>query len=219
MPGLRERKKQETRKRISDIATGLFMYRGFDKVTVAEIAELANVSKMTVFNYFARKEDMFFDREDEALALVRRAILERPAGASPLVAMHALVRRLLSEGYPMVAVSPGVRLFWRTVEASPVLRARGRELLDRIETQLAQLLAAAVGAPPDDPGAALAAAMIWAVQRVTYQVGLTAVDAGEPVEVVRRRQRDMIDRGFAQVMNGLATTPFGRVPRKPAARR
>ncbi|HEY0194530.1 MAG TPA: helix-turn-helix domain-containing protein, partial [Kofleriaceae bacterium] len=83
MPGLRERKKQETRKRISDTATGLFMQRGFDKVTVAEIAELANVSKMTVFNYFARKEDMLFDREPEALELIRRAVVERPAGAIP----------------------------------------------------------------------------------------------------------------------------------------
>src|SRR3954462_9162056 len=128
MPGLRERKKQETRKRISDIATALFMARGFEHVTVAEIAEQANVSKMTVFNYFPHKEDMFFDREPEAIALLQRAVLERPAGAAPVVALQALIRRLLGERYPMIAVSPGVRLFWRTVEASPALRARARQM-------------------------------------------------------------------------------------------
>ena len=57
--GLRERKKLATRRAISDIATGLFMERGFDNVTVAEVAEVANVAKMTVFNYFPRKEDLF----------------------------------------------------------------------------------------------------------------------------------------------------------------
>ncbi|HEY0194394.1 MAG TPA: TetR/AcrR family transcriptional regulator [Kofleriaceae bacterium] len=214
MPGLRERKKQETRKRISDTATGLFMQRGFDKVTVAEIAELANVSKMTVFNYFARKEDMLFDREPEALELIRRAVVERPAGASPLDAMHALLRRLLRDGYPLIAISPGVRQFWRTVEASPTLRARGREFLDRAEAQLARLLADAAGLPAGDPGATLAAAMIWAVQRIAYQVGMTSLDAGDPTDTIRRRQRDAIDRGFAQVTGGLAASPFGRAPRK-----
>jgi AcrR family transcriptional regulator len=219
MPGLRERKKQETRKRISDIATALFMARGFEHVTVAEIADQANVSRMTVFNYFPHKEDMFFDREPEAIALLQRAVLERPAGAAPVVALHALIRRLLGERYPMIAASPGVRLFWRTVEASPALRARGRQMLDDAESRLTVLLATAVGAAPDDPGAACAAAMILAVLRVSYRVGLTAVDRGESIESVIRRQREAIDRGFAQIMHGLATTPFGRPPRRSAARR
>src|SRR5262245_28440127 len=117
MPGLRERKKRETRQRISDVATGMFLMHGFDKGTVAQIAELANVSKMTVFNYFARKEDMLFDREPEIIDRVQRAIVERPAGATPLAAMHALLRRLLTEGYPVVAVSASARMFWKMVEA------------------------------------------------------------------------------------------------------
>ena len=60
--------------------------------------------------------------------------------------------------------------------------------------------------------------MILAVLRVSYQVGLTAVDRGESAESVRRRQRDAIERGFAQIMHGLVTTPYGRTPRRPAAR-
>jgi AcrR family transcriptional regulator len=214
MPGLRERKKQETRKRITDVATAMFLARGFDRVTVAEVAEAANVSKMTVFNYFPRKEDLLFDREPESLELVRRAVVERPAGASPIDALHALMRRLLTEGYPMVAVSPGVQIFWRTVEASPALRARARQVFDLIEARIAELLAAEAGVAADDPGAGLAAAMIWAVQRVTYRVGLAALDRSEPVETVRRRQREAIDRGFAQVSGGLARTPYARPARR-----
>ena len=60
--GLRERKKRQTRQQISDIATGLFLERGFDAVTIAEIAEAADVSVNTVYNYFPSKEDLFFDR-------------------------------------------------------------------------------------------------------------------------------------------------------------
>ena len=71
-------------------------------------------------------------------------------------------------------------------------------MFDKIEARIAQLLVTAAQAAPDDPGAALAAAMIWAVQRVTYAVGSAAIDRGEPVDHVRRRQRDAIDRGFAQ---------------------
>ena len=69
--GLRERKKRATHQAISNVATGLFLERGFDEVTVAEIAEAANVAKMTVFNYFPRKEDLFFDREEEGRVLLR----------------------------------------------------------------------------------------------------------------------------------------------------
>src|ERR1700712_5361728 len=72
--GLRERKKRETRQHLSDIATGLFYERGFDAVSVAEVADAAGVSKMTVFNYFPRKEDLFFDRGPELAELFSEAI-------------------------------------------------------------------------------------------------------------------------------------------------
>ncbi|WP_326640923.1 TetR/AcrR family transcriptional regulator [Streptosporangium sp. NBC_01755] len=75
--GLRERKKRETRERISNIATGLFMMRGFDNVTVAEVARAADVSVNTVFNYFGTKEDLLFDRQEEVEDLPSRVVRER----------------------------------------------------------------------------------------------------------------------------------------------
>src|ERR1700678_2800846 len=88
--GLRERNKQKMRTAISNVATRLFIERGFDNVTVAEIAEAASVSTMTVFNYFQRKEDLFFDREGESIAFIRRALAARQLPESTV----ALFRRL-----------------------------------------------------------------------------------------------------------------------------
>src|SRR2546421_11996634 len=78
--GLRERKKQATRQLISNVATGLFIERGFEEVTVAEIAEAAGVSKMTVVNYFPREEDLFLDRHADRLGEVGGVLRARPPG-------------------------------------------------------------------------------------------------------------------------------------------
>src|ERR1700710_2844839 len=98
--GLREKKKLETRQTISTVATELFLARGFDAVTIEEIAAAANVSKPTVFNYFARKEDLFLDREDDVKLLLREALDERPEGQSPIDALRRLVDRLFEQKHP-----------------------------------------------------------------------------------------------------------------------
>src|ERR1700761_6906045 len=87
--GLRERKKQATRQAISDIATGMFERDGFDAVSIAQVAAEANVAKMTVTNYFARKEDLVFDRADFLIGELSRTVAERPAGQTPLEAARA----------------------------------------------------------------------------------------------------------------------------------
>src|SRR6187399_1438918 len=104
MAELRERKKRETRQRLSDVATGLFYARGFDAVTVEEIAAAANVSKVTVFNYFARKEDLLFDRDDEMRQLLREALGNKPKGQTPIDALRALVDRLREQKNPFARI-------------------------------------------------------------------------------------------------------------------
>src|SRR3954447_23495465 len=89
--GLRERKKHRTRREISDVATRLFERHGFERVTLAQIADAADVSVKTIFNYFGSKEELFFDREDEMLETVVRAVRDRPAGVTPTQALRPLL--------------------------------------------------------------------------------------------------------------------------------
>jgi AcrR family transcriptional regulator len=129
--GLRERKKAATRQSISDVATRLFEEHGFERVTVAEIAEAADVSVKTVFNYFGSKEELFFDREDELLQEMLRALHERGPGVSPTAAMRPL---LVDGPFPLSTgcrwsdlgtdLYEGVRAFIACERASPALSAR-----------------------------------------------------------------------------------------------
>ena len=81
---------------ISDAATRLFIKRGFDNVTVAEIAEAAGVSTMTVFNHFQRKEDLFFDRKGQLIALIRTAFAKRQENESPMEVLERLSYNFLN---------------------------------------------------------------------------------------------------------------------------
>lgn len=169
---LRERKKAATRAAISDIATRLFIERGFDDVTVAEIAEAADVAKMTVFNYFPRKEDLFFDREDEGIALVRTALAGRAPGTAPLAALRARLRELARAGHPFAKFDAGTAGFWQTVQRSAALTARARELRDTFADEVAAMLAQCAGRARDDADARLAALLFAAALQAAYAEGL-----------------------------------------------
>ncbi len=185
MTGLRERKKQAMRLQISNVATALFAKRGFDNVTVDEVAAAADVSKMTVFNYFATKEDLLFDRSDEAPQLVRACLANRGARA-PLAALHALVRELFEQKHHLVRMSPQVASFWKTVGDSAALRAHARKVAAQLESDLGRMLAESVGAAKD-PIAELLATLLMGTWRVAFREGL-------------RKQKaflEIIDRGFA----------------------
>src|SRR5215212_5730616 len=101
--GLRERKKQATRETIADAAMKLFSRRGFDAVTVAEVADEAGVSEKTVFNYFPTKEDLFFDEIDEREDALLASLRERKPGESMLAALSRTAasncERLTSEHF------------------------------------------------------------------------------------------------------------------------
>src|SRR5215469_3749855 len=83
-PGLRERKKQQVRQVIADTAEALFAERGFEQVTIAEIAQAAAVSKKTVFNYFPAQEDLYFDQDQAMETGLIRAVRKRRPGESVL---------------------------------------------------------------------------------------------------------------------------------------
>ncbi|MGI4764445.1 MAG: TetR/AcrR family transcriptional regulator, partial [Janthinobacterium lividum] len=96
LPDRRSRKRLATRQSISDAATRLFFERGFDRVTVEEIAEAADVGRMTVFNHFPRKEDLFFDQDQEARDMFLDAVRRHAPGIGPIEALRLLAHRLIA---------------------------------------------------------------------------------------------------------------------------
>jgi AcrR family transcriptional regulator len=138
MESRRERKKQQTRQAISDVATALFMDRGFDAVTVAEVARAADVAVQTVFNHFPTKEDLFFD-ESGWWKGPAQAILEAPDETDPV---DALERHYLDETRARLEVGHLAtwKQFNRTIENSPALLARRRLHAAQLETLLAEAL-------------------------------------------------------------------------------
>jgi len=203
-PGLRDRKKEKTRQAISDIATRLFVERGFDKVSVAEIAQEAGVARKTVFNYFPRKEDLVFDREEEVRALVREALAGR-GWQPPVAAFQALMRRLAEGQHPLFRMSERPVRFWRMVAESPALTARACELQVTLADDLAGMLADAVGRPPRDPSARLGATMLMATLVVAYREALRVFREGREPEAAFT---SVLERGFAGVDAALAGTPY-----------
>jgi AcrR family transcriptional regulator len=202
--GLRERKKRQTRQLISDVASGLFVLRGFDNVTVAEVAEAANVSTKTVFNYFPRKEDLFLDRLPEAVELITGAVRERPDGEEPLTALRRLFLDLLRQGHPLAGVGDGYRAFWRVVLDSPPLQSRVREWVQELENVLATLLAEATGADRDAPWCRMASALVVTVYRTTYVISARRVLAGERAADFVNDHTALLNRSFDSLERALA---------------
>jgi len=135
---LRERKKQATRDSISAMATWLFIERGFDRVTIADVAAAAEVSKMTVTNYFPRKEDMVFDLREQIVAGPRRAVLARPSGQSVTDAVRLWFRACLAANDPTIGAHGAA--FDRLVTGSRTLLGAEREMWERREIMLAEAI-------------------------------------------------------------------------------
>jgi AcrR family transcriptional regulator len=181
--GLRERKKRETRQRISDIATALFIERGFDQVTVAEVAAAADVSKVTVFNYFPRKEQLFFDRGIEGMELLEGALRSRAPGTSVTEAVRNLILDLAAQRHPLSGLRDGVHGFWLVVAASPTLLAAARAELEALEVDVAGAIAdAPASAAPVD--ARLLAGFLVAACRFIYLYAVRRLLGGESADDV-----------------------------------
>jgi AcrR family transcriptional regulator len=145
--GLRARKKRLTREAIFAAADRLFAQRGFENVTVAEIADAANVSVKTVFTYVNAKEELIF-RQQTVLDAVVLAVASRRLGQTPLVAAAQSLLAAVNETDENLSLGS----FQRVVASGPAARSRVRALWDETETRLAEvLLAEARGVRADVP--------------------------------------------------------------------
>jgi AcrR family transcriptional regulator len=198
MSSLRERKKAETRQRIADVATLMFVERGFDNVTVSEVAEAADVSKVTVFNYFPRKEDMLFDRFPQVRELLTGAVEGRHTDESPVAALRRLFLGLAEQGHPIGGFQDRYVAFWRTVLDSPALRARAREAMEEFETHLAGLLTGI------DPQPRLTAAVVLAAFRAVYTATAARMLAGAKARDVLADHVAAVNHAFDVLAGGLA---------------
>ncbi|MFF4325730.1 TetR/AcrR family transcriptional regulator [Streptomyces sp. NPDC001591] len=201
--GLRERKKQRTRQTIFEAALRLFLSRGFDDVSIVEIAEAAEVSKRTLFTYFPTKEDLvlhvFADHEDESARVVRA----RPAGTSPLAALHAHELDALARRDPVTGLTsdPEAVAFARLLSTTASLSER---LLRYAERSIAALAEALEDAGADELTARLAAVQIVTVLRTLAERNSTQVQAGRPADEVHPEAVAAADRAFALLGAGLA---------------
>jgi AcrR family transcriptional regulator len=189
-----------TRERIREIANRLFQERGYDRVTVAEVAREAGVSSVTVFNHFPRKEDLFLDRTEDAVDLLRSAVRHRPSGIDVLTSLENESQRLFDERHPLSGVDQRSAPFFRTVAESPALVARTREIASELQQTLADEL---VRDPNYTGDAPLFAALFLAGYGSVLVETARAVMAGESMDGVLDDHRIRLERLFAALRSGV----------------
>ena len=214
--GLRERKKARTRDAISGAAIALFLERGYEAVSVAEIAEAAEVSKRTLFTYFPAKHDLvlhrFADQEDEPARVVR----DREPGVAPLEALRRYLRGALEKRDPITGLCdhPGVLRFSRLLLDTPTLSAALVRYQARGEEALARALDTTQERPP--LAARLAAGQILVVLRTLAHENQVRLAAGQSADDLAAAAITEAEEAFALLATGLApyrgSRPFGGRP-------
>ncbi|GAA2879994.1 TetR family transcriptional regulator [Actinoplanes cyaneus] len=200
--GLRERKKQETRRLLWETAIDLFVERGFDNVAMAEIAAAANVSKTTVFNYFGSKEELVLSAGEDHVDEPARVVRTRAPGETPLAALRRHFLTALAERDPATGLSdhPTVLRVHRLINATPSLAPR----LFVATARSQELLAAELATVTDVRTARLAAAQIAATRMVLITENRDRMLAGDPADTVHPLAVLHAQEAFDLLENGLS---------------
>src|SRR4051794_7237645 len=171
-PGLRERKKQQTRDRIAHVALGLFAQRGYEQTTLAEIADAADVSTRTIFSYFESKEDILFCDDAAFYADLTKALDERAEGVTTVDALRDFLRGPAFD-------DPNVKLRKKIIGEAPSLRLAERARMGRAEELIADSIAKDLDSGPGDIRPALVAASMSAA--FTTMRDRLEAQSGEPL--------------------------------------
>ena len=207
--GARERRKRLTRETIAGTATALFRERGYDAVSVNDIARAAGVSKMTVFNYFDSKEQLLLSQlaspQDEPAAVVRR----RPAGTPALTALrsHFVLGVQAHDRASGLCPDEDFVAFRDLIAGSRNLLGRFIEQAVREQRELTAELLGIPGA--DELGASLAASQIVSVRLTLVEANFARIRTGRPLAEQTELAVADADRAFAELSSGLGATPFG----------
>jgi AcrR family transcriptional regulator len=196
--GLRESKKLQTRQAIAATGMRLFVKRGFDHVTVGEIAREAGVSEKTVFNYFPTKEDIFFDEVPERLEALRDAVRTRRPEQSLIETMHHLHAKQCDR-----LASPGFAQFSRTIAESPALQAKETEVMAQFTDHLAATIREELGIHPAD--AQIAANLLMSVHWQFFRNARAHALAGRSGPTAVRHLRRELDRAYRLLEHGLGS--------------
>jgi AcrR family transcriptional regulator len=199
--GLRARKKRVAREAIAATARRLFAERGFDSVTVAEIAAAADVSEKTVFNHFPTKEDLAFAGREEGIMRLVADIRERPPGTSVLEVFRALTTTVIDD-----FVAPGqedLLAVAKIIRHSRTLQERLTAGWESGAAAVTAAIAETAGAADDDLVPAIVARTLWWTHRSIFLVALNGLLAEEDREQLVARLRATADRAYDQLAGGL----------------
>jgi AcrR family transcriptional regulator len=181
-PGLRERKKRRTRERLAASAARLFAERGYERVSVLDIAEAAEVSEQTVYNYFPTKAQLVLDRDQELSARLTAAIADRGAGVSPAAAIRDTALSMLDGLSTMDDAAARGGLGYLCV-TSPAVRRLSLEMTDRHAEAIASVLAGEPGGPSPAMAKIQAVALAWVIQTITDLAGQGTAAGQSPAQL------------------------------------
>lgn len=203
MSGLRERKKRQTRDAIAAAAAELFAERGFDAVTVDDVARRADVSRQTVFNYYPSKEQMLFDRDDEVEAALLAAVRDRPPGAPLVGVFRAHTRAFWTRLDSILKDGPLPPGFWEIVESSPALRDYLEATFARHAGVVARQLAVERKLPDDDPICHAQARALCGVNAAILTCGLRRLTRGDDPRLTVTETLVQADHAYDLLEHGL----------------
>jgi AcrR family transcriptional regulator len=181
VPGLRERKRQQTRERLTRAAMALFLERGFEATTLDDIAAAADISRRSFFHYFASKEDVVFAWHEETTAALIAAVAARPAGESMLTAAENAISAMARQLEPGDAIAMA-----RLKRDNPALQARDQVKYEKLERALAAELEKRAGHKTEELQARLVAMIATGAMRIGGELWAAEGAREKPEALVKR---------------------------------
>jgi AcrR family transcriptional regulator len=180
-PGLRERKRQQTRERLTRAAMALFLERGFEATTLDDIAAAADISRRSFFHYFASKEDVVFAWHEEITSALIAAVAARPRDESMLAAAENAISAMARQIEPSEAIAMAC-----LKRDNPALQARDQVKYEKLERALADALAKRAGHKTEKLQARLVAMIATGAMRIGGELWADEGAREKPEVLVKR---------------------------------